>query len=206
MALSVSCLNPTTSHASPETITCKASSAVGHTAMSLSIPKIKRPFKDKIFTFKTNCGDIVIAADGVRAPLTVISEAYLANSGFYDNSLCHRLTTSGIYVIQCGDPTGSGSGGPRWTVPDENLPHSGAPNNLYPAGTVAMANSGPNTNGSQFFLVYKDFSSLSANYTVWGKVIKGMDILTYVASKGVSNTNGDGVPNQPLEIISAKAR
>ena len=187
-------------------VTCKATNAVGHAAMKLDIPKIKKPFKNKTFTFKTNCGDIVIAADGVAAPLTVISMGYLANSGYFNNSLCHRLTTAGIFVVQCGDPTASGSGGPQWQVPDENLPKTGAPNNLYPAGTVAMANSGPNTNGSQFFLVYKDNSMLSANYTVWGKIIKGMDILTYVANKGVENPSGDGVPKQPLEIISASAR
>ena len=193
-------------HAGEKAVSCKATNAVGHAAMKLDIPKIKKPFKNKTFTLKTNCGDIVIAADGVAAPLTVISMAYLANNGYFNNSLCHRLTTQGIFVVQCGDPTASGSGGPQWQVPDENLPRTGAPNNLYPAGTVAMANSGPNTNGSQFFLVYKDNSMLSANYTVWGQVTKGMDILNFVASKGVSNPNGDGVPTQPFEIISASAR
>ena len=196
----------TQAHAGAKAVSCKTSSAVGHAVMKLDIPKIKKPFKNKTFTFKTNCGDVVITADGVKAPLTVISMAYLANSGYFNNSLCHRLTTQGIFVIQCGDPTASGSGGPQWQVPDENLPKTGAPNNLYPAGTVAMANSGPNTNGSQFFLVYKDNSMLSANYTVWGQVTKGMDILNFVASKGVSNPNGDGVPTQPFEIISASAR
>ncbi|MEN9735702.1 MAG: hypothetical protein RL129_412 [Actinomycetota bacterium] len=191
--------------AAPKSVSCKASTAVGHTPMKLEIPKIKKPFKNKTFKFKTNCGEIVVAADGVKAPLTVISLAYLANSNYYDNSVCHRLITSGIFILQCGDPTASGSGGPQWQVPDENLPTGSPTSNLYPAGTVAMANSGPNTNGSQFFFVFKDNSQLAASYTVWGKVIKGMEIINYIASKGSDATKADS-PNQAFEIIKASAR
>jgi peptidyl-prolyl cis-trans isomerase B (cyclophilin B) len=189
------------SAAAAKGISCKASTAVGHSPMKLDLPKIKKPFKDRVITLSTNCGEIVIAAFGTKAPLTVTSEAYLANSGYYNNSICHRMVTSGIFIIQCGDPTASGSGGPKWTVPDENLP-SGT-GNTYPAGTVAMANSGPNTNGSQFFFTYKDGSQLGPNYTIWGKVTKGLDILNYIASKGIGS---DGIaPAQAFEIISAKA-
>lgn len=187
--------------AAPKEITCKPAKSVGHSPMKLDLPKIKKPFKDKTITLKTNCGDIVIAAFGTKAPLTVTSEVYLANRGYYNNSICHRIVTSGIFIIQCGDPTASGSGGPQWTVPDENLPTGTG--NTYPAGTVAMANSGPNTNGSQFFFTYKDGSQLGPNYTIWGKVTKGLDILNYIASKGIGP---DGTaPAQAFEIIRAKA-
>jgi peptidyl-prolyl cis-trans isomerase B (cyclophilin B) len=185
---------------------CKASYAVGHAPKTLAMPVIKKPFKNRTFTFKTNCGDVVVAADGIKAPLTVISMAYMANNGYFDATLCHRLTTKGIYVLQCGDPTASGSGGPAWQVPDENLPAPGA--NAYPAGTVAMANSGANTNGSQFFIVYADNSMLGPNYTIWGHITQGLDIIKAIAAKGSNNANGDGdgSPNQTLEIIKASAK
>ena len=197
---------PTTTTVKSGPVACKGTYAVGHQAKDLAIPKIKKPFKNKVFTFNTNCGQIVIAADGVKAPLTVLSMAYLANNGFFDQTLCHRLTTKGIYVIQCGDPTASGRGGPKWQVPDENLPVAGP--NAYPAGTVAMANSGPNTSGSQFFFLYADNSVLGSNYTIWGHVTKGLEILKAVAAQGSNNSNGDGDggPNQTFAIERAVAR
>jgi len=185
---------------------CKDTKAVGHSPMRLPVPSIKRPHVNKTITFKTNCGEIQIAADGVNAPLTVISMSYLANKGYFDNSPCHRVTNSGIFVLQCGDPTASGSGGPAWQVPDENLPTGTG--NIYPAGSVAMANSGANTNGSQFFIVYDDNSRLGPNYTLWGRVIKGLDIVKAVAALGSDNSNpaGGGVPNQAITIERASAR
>jgi peptidyl-prolyl cis-trans isomerase B (cyclophilin B) len=185
---------------------CKDTKAVGHSPMRLPMPSTKRPHVNKIITLKTNCGEIQIAADGVNAPLTVISMSYLANKGYFDNSPCHRITNSGIFVLQCGDPTASGSGGPAWQVPDENLPKGIG--NIYPAGSVAMANSGANTNGSQFFIVYDDNSRLGPNYTLWGKVIKGLDIVKAVAALGSDNSNpaGGGVPNQAITIERASAR
>ena len=199
LVLSVITLQPS-AQASGKAVSCKASTAVGHSPMKLDVPKIKRPVKDKTFTLKTNCGDIVFTTFGSKAPLTVTAMSYLANNKYFDNSVCHRIVTQGIYIIQCGDPTASGSGGPAWSYPDENLPTGTG--NTYPAGTVAMANSGPNTNGSQFFFTYKDGSQLGPNYTIWGKVVKGLDILNYIASKGIG---ADGTaPAQPFEIISAK--
>lgn len=185
---------------------CKDTKAVGHSPMRLPVPSIKRPHVNKTITFSTNCGEIQIAADGVNAPLTVISMSYLANKGYFDDSPCHRITTSGIFVLQCGDPTASGSGGPAWQVPDENLPTGTG--NIYPAGSVAMANSGANTNGSQFFIVYDDNSRLGPNYTLWGRVIKGLDIVKAVAALGSDNSNpaGGGAPNQAITIESASAR
>ena len=150
-------------------------------------------------TLATNCGDIVIEFDPA-APETVASEAFLADSGFYDNTQCHRLTTEGIFVLQCGDPAGDGTGGPGYTVPDENLPSDTGVN--YPAGTVAMANAGPGTSGSQFFIVYQD-TTLPPAYTIWGTVVSGLDIVQEVASIGVSGGGSDGPPAQPIFINQA---
>jgi peptidyl-prolyl cis-trans isomerase B (cyclophilin B) len=174
--------------------------------MRLPVPEVKRPYVNRTFTITTNCGEIQIEADGVSAPLTVISMSYLANKGFFDKSPCHRLTTQGIFVLQCGDPSGTGSGGPAYTAPDENLPKGVG--NIYPAGSVAMANSGPGTNGSQFFIVYDDNSRLGPNYTLWGRVVKGLEIVKAVAALGSNNSNGpgDGAPIQPIAIEKAVSR
>lgn len=185
---------------------CRPTRALGHKPMKLPAPVVKRPFINRTITLTTNCGEIQIEADGVNAPLTVISMSYLANKGFFDKSLCHRITTQGIFVLQCGDPSGTGSGGPAYTAPDENLPK--ASGNIYPAGSVAMANSGPGTNGSQFFIVYEDDSKLGPNYTLWGKIVKGLDVVKAVAELGSDNSNGpgDGRPNQPIAIEKAISR
>jgi peptidyl-prolyl cis-trans isomerase B (cyclophilin B) len=149
-------------------------------------------------TFTTNCGDIEIALDP-KAPKTIASMAFLAESGFFDNTVCHRLTTQGIYVLQCGDPKGDGTGGPGFALPDENLP--AAADNNYPAGTVAMANAGPGTGGSQFFLVYED-TSLPGDYTIWGTVTSGLDIVKAVAAQGTADGSADGSPKQSVFIES----
>ena len=147
-------------------------------------------------TVVTNCGTIVMSLDAKAAPHTVNSFNFLAGEHYFDNTPCHRLTTSGIYVLQCGDPTGSGSGGPGYTIPDENL--KGA---KYPAGTVAMANTGrPHTGGSQFFFVYDD-TQLPPAYTPFGTVVKGLNVLKAIAKQG-SNPPGDGAPTQPVVIES----
>jgi peptidyl-prolyl cis-trans isomerase B (cyclophilin B) len=123
--------------------------------------------------------------------------ATLARGGYFNDSLCHRLTTKGLYVLQCGDPTATGGGGPNFTYRDENLPTESL--NNYPAGTVAMANSGPGTNGSQFFLVFAD-TTLGANYTIWGTITQGLDIVKAIAKAGVKGGGADGAPNQPISI------
>jgi peptidyl-prolyl cis-trans isomerase B (cyclophilin B) len=156
------------------------------------------------FNIETNCGNIKITADA-KAPTTVGTIAWLANQGFYNNTSCHRLTTQGIFVLQCGDPAGSGSGGPGFNFADENLPTAAADGNyIYPRGTVAMANSGPNTNGSQFFLVYQD-SPLPPNYSVWGQITEGLDVIDNVASAGVLDGSSDGLPSQAVVISKASS-
>ena len=97
-------------------------------------------------------------------------------------------------MLQCGDPSGTGSGGPGYTFKDENL--EGA---TYPKGTVAMANSGPNTNGSQFFLVFTD-TQLPPSYTPFGRITSGLDVLDKVAKGGVDGTGGDGAPKIPVQL------
>lgn len=147
-------------------------------------------------TIKTNRGDIVINLLNSHAPCTVNSFVYLASKNYFSNTPCHRLTTSGIFVLQCGDPTGKGTGGPGYKFSDENL--TGA---KYPAATVAMANSGPNTNGSQFFLVYKD-TSLAPSYTPFGTITAGLGVIQKVATAGTANGKSDGRPKEKVVIES----
>ncbi|WP_084514237.1 peptidylprolyl isomerase [Nocardia acidivorans] len=143
---------------------------------------------------ETNCGTITIALEAARAPHTVNSFVFLAGEQYFDNTKCHRLTTEGIFVLQCGDPTAKGTGGPGYKFADENL--AGA---TYPAGTVAMANAGPNTNGSQFFLVYKD-SQLPPSYTPFGRITGGLDVLGNIAAAGVQDGSGDGAPAADVSL------
>ena len=191
---------------------CAKSTAKGHAPAKVKQPTVAAKSPAKTLTLTTNCGPIVISLLGSKAPITVTSIAALANAGYYNKSLCHRLTTEGIFVLQCGDPTASGSGSPTgWKgYVDENLPKVGAKN--YPAGTVAMANSGPKTNGSQFFLVYQD-TQLGPDYTIWGKITKGLDLVQKIGAVGAYQMSGeqamyapDGFPIQMVEIVKASAK
>ena len=178
-------------------IKCSPTKAVGHTPPSIAPAEKLLKRIPRTFTFVTNCGNIVVTTVGAKAPITITQLATLARGGYFNNSLCHRLTTQGLYVLQCGDPTATGAGGPNFTYRDENLPTEGL--NNYPAGTVAMANSGPGTNGSQFFLVFAD-TTLGANYTIWGTITQGLDIVKAIAKAGVKGGGADGAPNQPIAI------
>ena len=152
-------------------------------------------------TIHTNRGNIVINLLNSKATCAVNSFVSLASQKFYNKTSCHRLVTSGIFVLQCGDPTGTGSGGPGYQFSDENL--AGA---KYPAGTLAMANSGPNTNGSQFFLVYKNTPGLQPNYTPFGTIVSGLKIVQNVAKAGSDNAfaaQGGGV--HPKEKVVIKS-
>jgi cyclophilin family peptidyl-prolyl cis-trans isomerase len=146
---------------------------------------------------KTNLGTLSMDLDASKAPCTVNSLAYLAGKKFYDGSACHRLTSdASLKVLQCGDPSGTGTGGPNYRFPDENLDAA-----AYTRGTVAMANAGPGTNGSQFFILYADAPSLPKSYTVFGHVTSGMEIVDKVAGAG-SQPAGDGKPKQKITIES----
>ncbi|MEU7629657.1 peptidylprolyl isomerase [Nocardia sp. NPDC049220] len=150
-------------------------------------------------TLTTTCGTVTIALDAAHAPRTVNSFVFLSGEQYFDHTKCHRMTTEGIYVLQCGDPTATGTGGPGYRFPDENL--TGA---TYPAGTVAMANSGPDTNGSQFFLVYQN-TQLPPNYTPFGRVTAGLDVLASIAAAGVKDGSGDGEPAVDIVLDSVAA-
>jgi peptidyl-prolyl cis-trans isomerase B (cyclophilin B) len=151
----------------------------------------------------TNCGEIIIETVAPKAPKTVNAMLWLADQGYFDSTLCHRVTTEGIKVLQCGDPTATGSGGPGFQLPEENLPTEKGMN--YPAGTVAMANAGPGTSGSQFFIVYED-TTLPPNYTIWGEVSSGLDVVSKVAAAGVQGGGTDGRPAAPIGIETAAAQ
>ncbi|MDQ1745276.1 MAG: peptidyl-prolyl cis-trans isomerase [Pseudonocardiales bacterium] len=155
--------------------------------------------------FLTNQGTITVTLDGASAPCNVQSIKYLISKKFYDNTSCPRSVNSGIFVVQCGDPSGTTSGGPTYTTKDEGLTKAS-----YTEGTLAMANSGPNTNGSQFFFITKDSNgSLGKNYSVIGHVSSGLDILQKVATGGDDGSNqaGGGKPNVPLyfKTVTLKA-
>ncbi|MDR5700611.1 peptidylprolyl isomerase [Agromyces aerolatus] len=144
-----------------------------------------------------------VELDGAAAPQAVASTVSLAQSGFYDGVTCHRLTTSGIFVLQCGDPSGDGTGGPGYSYgPVENAPAD----DVYPAGTLAMARQGGNASsqGSQFFVVYEDStipSDAAGGYTVLGRVTSGLDELqTAVIDEGVADGATDGAPVVPVTI------
>ena len=145
-----------------------------------------------IVRFVTTQGVITVRMLTDKAPCTTFSFRFLASRGYFNQTHCHRLTVQGIFVLQCGDPTGTGSGGPGYSFNDENL--AGA---TYPAGTVAMANAGPNTNGSQFFFTWKN-TTLAPAYTPFGTVIGGMNVLQKIAAAGDDQQNGpgDGYPNR----------
>jgi peptidyl-prolyl cis-trans isomerase B (cyclophilin B) len=149
----------------------------------------------------TNQGTVVVDLLNSRAPCTVNSFVSLARQGYFNNTPCPRVTNSGIYVLQCGDPTGTGTGGPGYKFANENT--TGA---TYPAGTLAMANSGgTDTNGSQFFIVYAQ-GALSPSYTPFGVVVKGLDIVRNVGEAGNNGKNpaGGGTPNEKVTIESVK--
>jgi len=158
----------------------------------------------------TTQGNIGLQLDNAKAPCTVNSFASLAGQNYFNDTPCHRLTSGGLSVLQCGDPTGQGTGGPGYQFANEYPTNQYQPDNpalqqpvLYPRGTVAMANAGPNTNGSQFFLVYED-SLLPPTYTVFGTVDKtGLATLDAIADGGVADGSDDGEPATPVTIKSA---
>jgi peptidyl-prolyl cis-trans isomerase B (cyclophilin B) len=143
----------------------------------------------------TNRGPITLELDATNAPCTVESFLTLAADGYFTDSACHRVTTRLIFVLQCGDPTATGSGSPGYSFDDENLPAPGG--TPYPRGTLAIANAGPDTNGAQFFMVYRD-SPIDPNYPVFGRVTGGLEIVEQIAAGGAPSN--DGFPNTELII------
>lgn len=146
---------------------------------------------------------LTLTLDRAKAPCTVHSFESLAAQGYFDGTVCHRLTTAGIFVLQCGDPTATGTGGPGYTIPDELDGITG-----YPAGTLAMARTqAPHSGGSQFFIVYAD-TPLPADYTVFGTVDPaGVAVVAKLAAGGTDGAYGspaDGVPSLSAAVTSVK--
>lgn len=187
----------------PYKLNCKSTKAKGHTVRNVVPPEVKAPFKNRTLSFATNCGDITIEAYGASAPIAVTTMLSLARNGFFNETLCHRLTTNETYLLHCGDPTATGMGQLSFEYDNENLPKS--IENNYPAGTVGIWNSEEISNGSQFFIVYED-SSLPPSYTIWGKVTKGLDIVRAIAKDGVMNGKSDGSPKRKIAIERVKVR
>ncbi|MET8837218.1 peptidylprolyl isomerase [Micromonospora sp. NPDC004540] len=161
-------------------------------------------------TIDTNLGPITAKVDRSKVPCTAGSFTHLASKGFFDNTKCHRLVTQGIKVLQCGDPSATGTGwrdtdgtgGPSYSLGEENLPTDKRP--AYPEGVIAMANSGQQgSTGSQFFIVYGD-SQLDPNYTVLGTITGGMDLVKQVAAAGddgaFAQQAGGGHPKKEIVI------
>jgi peptidyl-prolyl cis-trans isomerase B (cyclophilin B) len=183
---------PTTSASATPAYPCTWTKS-GTAAKQVAVPPTTKPPKTgKVnILVNSNRGNMTFQLDRSAAPCA-------AEQHYFDGTSCHRLTTKSIYVLQCGDPTGTGTGGPGYTFADELSGHE-----KYSRGVLAMANSGPDTNGSQFFIVYKD-TSLPPSYTIFGKVTTGMDVVDKVAAAGSDNSNGpgDGKPKKPITFTS----
>lgn len=192
-------VGPTGSGA-PGTVTC-AYRTSGTPAKPVDPPSATDVPATGTTTVTIDFGDAKVEAtlDRAAAPCTVHSFESLAAQGYYNGSSCHRLSTKGIFILQCGDPTGTGRGGPGYAYNDELEKTS-----TYPAGTLAMANAGPNTNGSQFFFVYDD-TPLPPNYTVFGYLdAANNQVISDRAFQGhdASYPDGTGKPNLPTSITS----
>jgi peptidyl-prolyl cis-trans isomerase B (cyclophilin B) len=180
------------------------------TTVDVGLPPAGEPRAGtQLMTVATNLGDIEVEMDLARSPCTAASLSHLAEQEFYDGSKCHRMFPG---VLQCGDPTSrgevrdtDGGGGPTYRFADEHLPAGTSP--AYPAGTVAMANGGPDTNGSQFFFVYQDLD-LEPDYGVIGTVTEGMGVLAEIDAIGHDGafepSPGGGHPNQDVVIESLR--
>jgi peptidyl-prolyl cis-trans isomerase B (cyclophilin B) len=213
-----------TASASPAAVTepaqhCSYTSSSAGSVVKSSLPTASPDYKAAYTaSINTNLGPIKIDLANSKATCTVNSFVHLASDNFWNNTQCHRLsTTDGLYMLQCGDPTAKasqklscssatlGSGGPGYEFASENLPTAGSSGSVtYKAGTVAMANSGGATNGSQFFLVFKN-TTLGPDYTPFGTITSGLDILQNVAKAGTSCTfagAGGGVPKDKVDIDS----
>jgi len=192
---------PSSAPASGDTVACEWTEAGGGPSVDADRPPDDVPARGTdTLTMTTGQGELGLTLDRAAAPCAAAALVALSQQGFFDGSPCHRETDSdGLQVLQCGDPTGTGAGGPPWAYPTDV---DGGES--YPRGTVAMANSGQGLDGSQFFLVWGE-AQLSPDYTVVGTVDDaGLDVLDTIAAAGNDGSNGpgDGAPNEPVTISS----
>ncbi|MDO5031758.1 peptidylprolyl isomerase [Corynebacterium sp.] len=193
----------------PASVTCDYTDA-GQAAKEVAKPNGKDvSAKGTVkVNFATNQGDIEMELDRAVAPCTVNAITDMVKAKYYDNSICHRMTSGGLNVLQCGDPTGTGTGGPGFQFANEYPTDETDEANqqmplTYPKGSIAMANSGPDTNGSQFFINYEE-SQLPPLYTYFGKLTAtGQQTLDKIAAKGVEGGTPDGAPAEEVRITSA---
>ena len=183
---------------------CEPPPPAAGTAAQLTLPDADlAKGKTYVATVTTNCGDIEFTLDGTKAPQAVAAFNELAKQNYYLNSPCHRLTSGALKVLQCGDPTGTGSGNPGFGYGVENAPKDG----VYPRGTLAMARTQDPKKGTggQFFIVYGDSTLPDPDgYTVFGTVTSGLDIVDKIAAAGVApggRSATDGSPAAPISIL-----
>ncbi len=157
----------------------------------------QNPVHSNVVTLKTNFGTIVIETYNDDAPKTVANFTKLVSSGFYNNLTFHRVING--FMIQGGDPSGNGTGGPGYQFADELYPNTPSYQTGYKKGVVAMANAGPNTNGSQFFIMLQD-TPLPHSYTIFGHVISGQDVVDAI---GKTPTGAGDKPVSPVIIETA---
>ncbi|MDV2432924.1 peptidylprolyl isomerase [Corynebacterium tuberculostearicum] len=196
----------------PDTVTCKYEDN-GQDSNGAKKPNGKDISTKGTVTvsFETSQGPIEMEMDRAKAPCATNAISELAKSGYYDDTACHRMTSGALNVLQCGDPTGSGSGGPGFSFADEyptdEVDEKDAQNPvIYPRGSVAMANSGPDTNGSQFFLNYDD-SELAPSYTYFATISdEGMKTMDKIAKAGVEGGQPDGKPAEEVKIKKATVK
>ena len=188
----------------PDPVNCEFPPDKVATAPKAAKPPPEGPTSSKgqvRVTLDTTAGTIDLTLDRALAPCTVANFLALARQGFYDGTSCHRLAVgSGLQMLQCGDPAGDGTGGPGYTIPDENFPEL-----IYHRGTLAMAKtSAPNSGGSQFFMIFGE-AELAPDYTVFGTVgAAGLETLDKVAAGGIDQSalgpDGTGRPNIPVRF------
>lgn len=193
-------LQPVSKTAAPGTVTCDYRPG-GTPAKPVDPPQWREVPASGTEAVTFDLGDVKLQAELDRsiAPCTVNSFVSLAEQGYYTQTSCHRLSTSGIFILQCGDPTGTGRGGPGYVFNDEVKPDT-----TYPAGAIAMANSGKNTNGGQFFFIYAD-TPLPPQYTVFGHLdAASTEAVAERAYQGhdASYPDGTGQPLVPTEFKS----
>ena len=192
-----------------ETVTCEYDET-GDASRDVPTPQGKNiPAKGEVtVNFATKQGDIEMTLDRSLAPCTVNAITDMISAKYYDDTVCHRMTEGSLSVLQCGDPTGKGSGGPGFQFAneyptDEADDASMSQPALYPKGSIAMANAGEDTNGSQFFINYKD-SQLPPSYTYFGDLTeKGQKTIDAIAAKGVKDGQSDGAPAEEVRITKA---
>ncbi|WP_228001580.1 peptidylprolyl isomerase [Nocardia australiensis] len=217
---SLSAAAPPAAQAKPATVNCEYTDSQRPADKPVNKPRtegIKTDGADASLSMsmETSQGPIGLSLNNAESPCTVNSFASLASQGYFDDTSCHRMTAGeGLKVLQCGDPTGTGMGGPGYQFGNEYPTDQYAPGDpaaesqpvAYKRGVLAMANAGPGTNGSQFFVVYGD-SELPPQYTIFGTVDKdGLETVDKIAKGGQDNANGpgDGKPTLPVTVTSMR--